>query len=383
MSGNLPSAMAKRLERIESLLKVHSDAIASLQSSSSSSDYSCSTATPASASNDVQLQQQQQQQLAALEQSHEDIEHDIPAVLTYLATSGQHHNYSHGINRATPVPDGGIRKASTYHPKLSHHIATPNHLREHKLAHVPSPPNSTSSAASATASVTGSSPQLQSIAPASTTPDIPKPGMSTSSLLSFPTLKSLLGEFPEDYFFRIEIQRASAATANSIQPVELPYLNRDVTDLLVTTFFSVVHPSHPLFLRRELFFNVYEKVVARGLAHDSESALCLIVFALGVIASSSPGCAGSGVPTTPTTQRGNRKGVSVARDANVAGMEYFLPAQQIMIMLDGLTFTGDLMLAQGLILGAIYLAYVGQPVKSWKLVHQAGKQLQLLTMSQK
>ncbi|KAI5284791.1 hypothetical protein KEM54_001069 [Ascosphaera aggregata] len=374
LSGNIPSAMAKRLERIENLLEIHSDAIASLRSST---NFNCAT-TPSAAAHPPPIN--------ALDQNHDDIEHDIPAVLTYLATSGQHHNNNHNRNlRPISAPAaGGVRKNGCC--KSSQHSVTSDRLHDRKISHVPSPPNSTSSAASSAASVTESSPKLatatsSNLGQPAALPEVFKPKASASSLLSFPTLKSLLGEFPEDYLFRIELQRASSSTV-PVQPVELPSLNRDVTDLLVTTFFSVVHPCHPLFVRREMFFQTYEKVITRGLEYDAESALCLVVFALGVVASS-PSVPNLGATASGSVRRDTRKGLLGARNNDNSGTEYFLPAQQIMILLDGLTLTGDLTLSQALIYGSIYLSFVEQPLNSWKLVHQAGKQLQLLDMHRK
>ncbi|KAI5310225.1 hypothetical protein KEM55_000285, partial [Ascosphaera atra] len=314
--------------------------------------------------------------LSALEQDHDDIEHDIPAVLTYLATSGKNRNNSIAQCESTPGPDrAGIRKSSRQ-PATAYEPAqtmTPD-VRVHNVTHVPSPPNSSTSS-TLTPSVSGASPKLAepaTLAHQPTIPDALKPGSSASSLLAFPTLRSMLGDFPDDYFFRLETQRASV-TSFPPQAFNLPYLNRDVTDLLVTTFFSVVYPSHPI-LSREVFFAVHDKIATRGLGNDVESALCLVVFALGVVASSPRGLGPEG-----GTKRDSR-GHPVVSTVDLPGMEYFAPAQQILMLCEGMAFGGDVLLVQALALSAVYLAFVGQPVKSWKMNHKAATQLQLLML---
>lgn len=216
----------------------------------------------------------------------------------------------------------------------------------------------TSPAGSATA-VPGTSPNVTDASnvdlPPFTIP--PKHVTSTNSLLALPMVTSLVGEFPDDLFFRIESQRQPPGgyvpSASS-----MPYLDRDVTDLLVATFFSIVHPCHPI-LDREEFFVAYENVLTKGLDFSLGSALCLIVFALGVVAS-------------------QPEGVDATTGHWEPGMEYFQPALHIIISEATLSFRSGLLLPQALIFGGVYFAYLAHPLQSWRLIHLASTNVQLL-----
>lgn len=139
---------------------------------------------------------------------------------------------------------------------------------------------------------------------------------------------------------------------------ELPYLNRDVTDLLVTTFFSVVHPCHPI-LDRESFFSMYESLLKTGLDLTPRSALCLVVLALGVVAS-------------------QPVGTDVRQGDWAPGMEYFAPALRILASESMFGFGGDLLVIQGLVFSGVYFAHLALPLQSWKMIHMGGTYAHML-----
>ncbi|ODH53802.1 hypothetical protein GX48_00220 [Paracoccidioides brasiliensis] len=181
---------------------------------------------------------------------------------------------------------------------------------------------------------------------------------STNSLLALPIVKSLAGEFPEDYFFRTESQRSPPPGSWMTPEQNLPYISRDVTDLLIATFFSMVHPCHPI-LDPDEFYTTYENVMATGLDFSLQSALCLVVFALGVVASQASG--------------------DGARSGDWApGMEYFQPALQILMAESAVSLGSNLLLPQTLIFGGVYFAYIARPLHTWKLIHLASTDVQLL-----
>lgn len=280
-SSSIPASMSRRLERIENLLKSHSEAISAIS-------------------------QQSQQPNASL----------VQAPPQNLPTNG-------GRNPDSPNDPGAFVAAAA-------------------------------AAAAATGSPNYTSPGAE--LPLFTIPQ--KHLTSTNSLLGLPVVKSLVGDFPDDFFFRLESRRPFPIGSWTATPESLPYLNRDVTDLLVTTFFSIVHPCHPI-VDRENFFAVYESVLDTGLGVNLQSALCLVVFALGMIASQ---------PLNADVRVGNW----------TPGMEYFQPALQILLYESTFSFGSDLLLPQGLIFAGVYYAYLAQPLHSWKLIHMASTNVQLL-----
>ncbi|KAK2744637.1 hypothetical protein FQN57_004242 [Myotisia sp. PD_48] len=293
LDSSMPSAsMARRMERIEELLKSHSEAISALTRHV--------TVAPAP---------------TILPEEHPDIA-------------------AYPLQSLSQIPNPSSNGANANSPADSRHSGTHGAPRS------------------------AGSPSYATDLPLFAIPQ--KHLTSTNSLLGLPTVKALVGEFPADFFFRLESQRLSPAGWVS-GPKDLPFLNRDVTDLLVTTFFSVVHPCHPI-LDREEFFSLYEGVLANGLHLNLESALCLVVLALGVVASQPPGA---------DTRNGDW----------APGMEYFQPALQILVSESTCSFGSSLLLPQGLIFGGVYFAYLTQPLHSWKLIHLASTNTQLLFSS--
>lgn len=200
-----------------------------------------------------------------------------------------------------------------------------------------------------------------------TTPDVEVPPLtipskhqtSTNALLRLPVIRSLVGDFPCDYFLRLESHRSvPVLCGQSLSQSALPLLKRDVTDLLVTTFFSAVYPCHPI-LDREAFLASYEDILVRGLKPDVESALCMVILALGAVAS--------------------QPADFCPKDGSWApGMDLFRPALEILIREATWFSKPSLPLVQGLIFGGVYSAYLAQPFHSWKLIHMASMNAQLL-----
>jgi hypothetical protein len=73
----------------------------------------------------------------------------------------------------------------------------------------------------------------------------PKHRTSTNRLLALPQVVSLIGEFPEDYFYQVEARRPLSlgllSGTWSPSQVRLPSLDRQVTDGLIGIFFSEIH----------------------------------------------------------------------------------------------------------------------------------------------
>ncbi|EEH10963.1 conserved hypothetical protein [Histoplasma capsulatum G186AR] len=303
-SPAIPSAISRRLDSIESLLKSHSEAIAAIS--------------------------QQQQVLDALCSTQEIL--DAQAVPT------------DAIIIEPPIPD-------------------PSRVDRLNLT---SPLSNTHSSPS---SIAGVSPEFNTAQVDRSAnlfaPFTAPPKHQTSpvySLLKLPVIRSLVGELPEDHFFSIESRHVPPAPGTWIfSQTELPPIEREVTDRLVETFFSDIHPCHPI-LDRDAFFAMYENVMSDGLGLGLQSAFCLVVFALGAVASEA-------AAVNPQEQYWE------------PALKYLQPALKILMAESVFSFGTDLQFVQALIFGGICFAYMAKPLHSWKLIHMASTDVQLLLSS--
>lgn len=182
---------------------------------------------------------------------------------------------------------------------------------------------------------------------------------SSSYLLGLPPVKALIGEYPPDLFFRLESKSQLPPELDfdngpiSLPPFEIP---EQVASNLISVFFTVVHPNHPI-LNSEIFHEIYSKFLETGPDSSIESALCMVVLALGAVASSQldPNIFNSSPP----------------------GLIYIQHAMQTLLRQSSWSFSFDLMLPQGLVLASIYFAYIIRPLQSWRLIHSATVMLQL------
>jgi hypothetical protein len=127
-------------------------------------------------------------------------------------------------------------------------------------------------------------------------------------------------------------------------------------DDLVSVFFSLVHPNHPILDRQE-FEKIYEKFVQTGIDDSLESILCMVVLALGAAATASP---------TPETFQDSPP-----------GMQYMQHVMPTLISLSAWSFPSSILLSQALVLASIYFAYIVRPLQSWRLMHSASTILQM------
>ncbi|CAG7952062.1 unnamed protein product [Penicillium salamii] len=182
---------------------------------------------------------------------------------------------------------------------------------------------------------------------------------TTSSLLVLPQVRSLAGNFPHDIFFRVEASRpflGDMFTMGSSNRYELPVLDRTITDRLLEQYFTLVHQFHPL-LERDALMSQYQNALDRGLQLDEESALCLVALALGAIASE------------PRQRNGEF-------ERETPGFVYFQPALNILFATWANSFGNNIVLAQGLVLSALYLLHLMRPLQGWRLIHMASTNIQ-------
>ena len=183
---------------------------------------------------------------------------------------------------------------------------------------------------------------------------------TTGNLLQMPPVVSLLGNFQKDIFLRIESKRhlpyAISLEPCSFSHIELPHVDIDIAQDLADSYFTHVNPQHPILDRLE--FNAFlQEKLAGVLQCDVDAALCLAVIALGQVAREQPS---------------DRTGPWLP------GAEYISPALKILIALWPSSFNGNIRIAQGLYLTALYYSYLVRPLPAWRLVHMASTTLQHL-----
>lgn len=182
---------------------------------------------------------------------------------------------------------------------------------------------------------------------------------STSSLLRLPQMRPLVGDYPEDFFFRVEDDRNRPTALDFMAVPELrteqEHVDRTVADDYLNSFLAMVHAFHPIFDRDDLLAS-YEVVMRQGLGTDIRSSVFLAIFALGATASD----------PINRKQSENTGDVCLQR-----ALRILVPAWTV-------SFSGNIQLSQGLILCALYFTYVVQPLTAWRLIHMAATSIQQL-----
>ncbi|ETI20930.1 hypothetical protein G647_07273 [Cladophialophora carrionii CBS 160.54] len=182
---------------------------------------------------------------------------------------------------------------------------------------------------------------------------------SLSSLLTLPQMRSLVGDFPEEFVFLVEEDRPRALSLQDIlaAPGEANQdwrnIERSVADDCLERYHSAVHLYRPLF-EWEGLKSQYDKTMREGLSDSSWSALFLAIFALGITASD---------PIDPTRLRWS-------------GDELIKQSLRLLFPSWAATFSGDLVLSQALVLCSLYFCYVAEPLMAWRLVHMASTSVQ-------
>ncbi|KAI6779786.1 uncharacterized protein J7T54_003708 [Emericellopsis cladophorae] len=113
---------------------------------------------------------------------------------------------------------------------------------------------------------------------------------STSNLLMMPQCRALLGEYPEEFFFKVEMNRPRAWAVRTMMVSDLDNLADTVKvrwvdgTQFLESYLKRVHPFHP-FLDRDEVREIYEDTMHKGIGIDNSSALVLTILALGATVS--------------------------------------------------------------------------------------------------
>lgn len=198
------------------------------------------------------------------------------------------------------------------------------------------------------------------------TPDLPPLTIppaheaSSSCLLDLPQVRNLAGNFPGEFFFRVEAhpsrilqhQMTDASTA------VLHHITRDTGDELVDRYFEAVNPFHPV-LDRNSFEALYEETMKTSLQNNDVSAVILLVLALGAIMKDAP------------------QGQSGSEDTT-RSLGYYSLAQKILLSSWAHGAGETLLLSQGLFLCALYLTYMVRPLLAWRFIYLASTSVEQL-----
>lgn len=181
---------------------------------------------------------------------------------------------------------------------------------------------------------------------------------SSSYLLTLPSVKALIGEYPTDIFFRFELrsQLPPQLALDQFHPTSPVDIQREITDELVLCFFAYVHPNHPI-LDRDDFESYYARFLENGPDYSHESILCMVVLALGAVASAAPD------PEVFKT--------------SPPGMEYMQYAMPTLVSISAWSFSSSMLAPQTLVLASVYFAYIVRPLQSWRLIYSASTILQI------
>ncbi|KAH8880669.1 hypothetical protein GQ53DRAFT_533229 [Thozetella sp. PMI_491] len=180
---------------------------------------------------------------------------------------------------------------------------------------------------------------------------------SANSLLCYPNIRGLLGDFPKDYFFTIEERLPLPSHLNLLAegPENWPSLpDPPVLETLARRYFANVHPHFPLFSPQS-FHDWQADLFENGPQNTLETAICLGVYALGCLVSLDEATA------TPELQN----------DRDNLALQLFRPCLRIILNGSLWDFRPAVLTCQALLLCSSYLAHMGRPLHSWRLVYQA------------
>ncbi|KAF7535873.1 hypothetical protein G7054_g4997 [Neopestalotiopsis clavispora] len=176
----------------------------------------------------------------------------------------------------------------------------------------------------------------------------------TTTILAMPQLREHLGEFPRDYFYKIEENQPLPESLRSSQVDRRawPPLRQAIVTKLSESYFRNVHSRQPL-LNPSTFQLWQSKLLKKEPIADAEAAICLLVYALGAV-------------TTPVAANPH------ASDG-VLGLAFFRPALALILHDYTWNFKPDLAVVQGLLLAGSYFLHLGRPLHSWRMSYLASQ----------
>lgn len=195
--------------------------------------------------------------------------------------------------------------------------------------------------------------------------------------------------YPRTYFFDIETHHPLPPQLDLIYspglvpailpPHVLAASHPTVLDGLVRNYFAYVHPSAPLFSAAQ-FRQWSSKVYEQGPDDSIGTAICLIVWALGSLATPSPPGRNNVAPSRSSSSSSPSPDPSAQRHQQAErdrfALSLFQPAMKIILHHTLWEFgPASLDICQALLLAASYFSHVGRPLHNARMVHLASRKL--------
>ncbi|CAG8033220.1 unnamed protein product [Penicillium salamii] len=185
----------------------------------------------------------------------------------------------------------------------------------------------------------------------------------TGSFFALDRIKNLIGEYPHDFFFRLEVKRPfddfkGLGTPQSFDQIEPYRLQPHVIHPLVVQFLEHVHPFFPI-IEETSVHALFDTFPASPKA-NVRTSLCLIILALGKVSLNS------------TTI------FDIEAERGHSGVEYFASAWVNLSQGPQPDFSVDHMLPVALFYGSLYLRYIGRPLQAWQLIKRASDSVQFM-----
>ena len=181
---------------------------------------------------------------------------------------------------------------------------------------------------------------------------------SANSLLDHAKIRSLLGEYPADYFYNIEETLPLPPALDTLRggaDDDWPsFPDEAVLESLADRYFVHVHPHFPIFTRQS-FLKSQALFFEYGPQQTPETAICLCVYALGCLVS----------PDEPTA------GARLQHECDSLALQFFQPCLRIIVQKSFWDFRPSIVMCQALVLCSAYFSLMGRPLHSWKMVYSA------------
>jgi hypothetical protein len=181
---------------------------------------------------------------------------------------------------------------------------------------------------------------------------------SANSLLSSPAVASLVGRYPQDYFYDIEeaLPLPPQLDAMSLEnaPVSWPPLTINAVHTFTQNYFMLAHPNYPVF-SQSTFDLMQGNMMEKGPTDSLNTAICYTVYALGCLVSRD-------------REPGDSRAVHREKVTQLA-LQLFQPALRVILRRAIWGFRPNLEICQALVLTGSFFAHLGRPLHSWKMIY--------------
>jgi hypothetical protein len=185
----------------------------------------------------------------------------------------------------------------------------------------------------------------------------------TGSFFALDRIKNLIGDYPQDFFFRLEVKRPFddfnvIGIPQSFEQIERYRLQPQVIHPLIVQFLDHVHPFFPI-IEEDSVHALFDTFPASPKA-NVRTSLCLVILALGKVSL-------------------NPQSIfDIEAERGHSGVEYFASAWANLSQGPQPDFSVDHLLPVALFYGSLYLRYIGRPLQAWQLIKRASDSVQFM-----